>query len=321
MTLTQLGYALAVDRYRNFGQAAKACFVTQPTLSMQLQKLEAELGVVLFDRSRKPVVPTPEGEVLLPQFRAVLRQRDRVTELVDELQGVVAGSYRLAVIPSMATTVLPRVLGDFVASHPRVELHVEELVTAEIVQRLVDETLDGAIVATPLLDPRLTEYPLAREELVVYHADDASLALDSDGAVRLDATPLDHLLVMRQGHCLRNQTLDLCAMGQTAMRSQPLVMEATSLATLCRIVHLGPYFTVLPGLVAADLAAAGETDRIKPIAGEVPYRQIGLVVRRTERRRAVREALATAAARALPALATPGRTPRPRPVPPGRSGR
>lgn len=315
-TLSQLGYALAVDQHRNFRRAAEASFVSQPTLSMQLKKLEDELEVVLFDRSRKPVVPTRDGVALLEQFRSVLREYERIDELVQEQRGVVAGPYRLGIIPTMAPTILPRIVPDFVATHGRVELHIEELTTAQIIERLNEETLDGGILATPLEAPTLTEFPLYREPFVVFHSPTTKLRTDGQGRVRLDALPLERLMVMREGHCLRTQTLDLCALGAEASESQGFVLEAGSIATLCAMVQKGPYFTILPSLAADELASRGLGDLIKSIAGKAPFREVALVTRRLESRRAIREALIDLAREVLEPLEDKRRHHRQQPVPP-----
>jgi len=315
-TLSQLAYALAVDRHRGFRRAAKASFVSQPTLSMQLAKLEDELGVVLFDRSRKPVVPTREGAVLLEQFRAVMREYERIDEVMQELRGVIAGPYRLGIIPTMAPTVLPLVVPPFVAAHGKVELSIEELTTAQIIERLKDETLDGGILAAPLHVPTLQEYPLYREQFVVFHSETIELLTDSRGRVRLDALPLERLMVMREGHCLRTQTLDLCALGAEASETQGFVLEAGSLATLCAMVQNGPYFTILPALAAHELAARGLGEQIKSIAGKAPFREVALVTRRLENRRAIREALIDVARTILEPLEDKRRRLRAEPVEP-----
>jgi len=315
-TLSQLGYALAVDRHRNFRRAAKVSCVSQPTLSMQLAKLEDELGIVLFDRTRKPVVPTREGAVLLEQFRTVMREYERIDEVVQELHGVIAGPYRLGIIPTMAPTILPLVVPPFVAAHPTVELQIEELTTAQIVERLKEEILDGGILATPLHVPALTEYAICREQFVVFHSPTIKLRTDGQGRVRLDALPLERLMVMRKGHCLRTQTLDLCALGAEASETQGFVLEAGSLATLCAMVQNGPYFTILPALAAAELESRGLGEQIKSIAGKAPFREVALVTRRIENRRAIREALIDVSRAALEPLEDKRRRLRPEPVEP-----
>ncbi len=315
-TLRQLEYALALEEHRNFVRAAQACEVGQPTLSTQLQKLEDELGIVLFDRSRKPVEPTEDGHKLLDQFRRVMRENERIEEVVYELRGVVAGPYRLGIIPTMAPTILPDLVAAMSKRHPDVELRLEELTTQEIIVRLQQETLDGGILATPLAHPKICEFPICREDFVVYHAPELQLPTDKNGRVRLTRLPLEKLVVMRDGHCLRTQTLDLCQLDQKAEHTQFFTFEAGSLGTLCRMVEQGPFFTVLPKLAAADLEARGRGQYIKPIAGSVPYREIAIVAHRVSTRRAIREAVGDICGQILRRAENRERRHRAAPVPP-----
>ena len=316
ITLTQIGYALAVDEHRHFQRAAAASFVSQPTLSMQLQKLEDELGVVLFDRSRKPVEPTHDGGRLIGQFKRLMQEYDRIGELASEARGVVAGRYRLGVIPTMAPYVLPRVIPSFSRAHPAVSLEIEELTTDQIVERLVDGRIDGGVLATPLHDQRLREYALFREDFCVFHSPELTISGDAKGRVRVGKLPMEKLLVMREGHCLRAQTLDLCSLSEVAIRTQGFMLAAGSLTTLCKMVLEGPYFTVLPALAAADLTAQGHGGLVKELAGRVPYREVSLVVHRTQTRRAVRDALLEEARGRLAPLESGRRLRQPAPVEP-----
>lgn len=316
-TLTQLEYAVAVDRERNFSRAARSCHVTQPTLSMGLKKLEEEMEVVLFDRSRKPVSPTADGERLLEQFRVVLRETARIDSIVQELRGEVSGTYRLGIIPTMAPTILPRLVAAFSVAWPKVELRIEELTTEEIMRRLLDETLDGGILATPLHHARIVEFPLFREDFAVYHSPALDVPVDAQGRVSLDRLDMDRLLVMREGHCLRAQTLDLCSLGDAASADRPFALEAGSMATLCAMVRQGAYFTILPALSAEELRQQGLSDGVKDIAGDVPFREVALVAHRLETRRAVREALVEVARGVLEPLEAVGRVRRSAPVGPG----
>jgi LysR family hydrogen peroxide-inducible transcriptional activator len=283
---------------------------------MQLKKLEEELGIVLFDRSRKPVAPTADGERLLAQFRAVLREAARIDSIVQELRGEVGGTYRLGIIPTMAPTVLPRLVPAFTGQWPKVELRVEELTTEEIIRRLLDETLDGGILATPLHHPRVVEFPLFREDFALYHSPALDVPVDAHGRVDLGQLDMDRLLVMREGHCLRAQTLDLCTLGDTAAAERPFALEAGSMATLCAMVRQGRYFTILPALSGEELRAQGHGAQVREIAGDAPYREVALVSHRMETRRAVREALVEVARAVLEPLESVGRVRRSRPVSP-----
>ena len=292
-TLTQLEYALAVATERHFGRAAASCHVSQPALSAQIAKLEEEIGVVLFDRSRKPVAVTEAGVSLLRQFAVVRREVERIDEIVHEQQEVVAGTYRLGVIPTLAPHTLPAFVPPFVAAHPEVKLSIEEATTDEIIERLVAEDLDGGLLATPLGDSRIVEFPIANEELLVFHADAVQLPRDRYGRVPVDDLPTTKLLVMQEGHCLRTQALDLCALEKNAQTSFSLV--ASSLSTLVNMVDSGPYFTIIPALAADEIRARGGGEQLAEIAGPAPYREVALVAHRTQTRRAIREALLHAA--------------------------
>lgn len=289
-SLTQLRYAVAVAHHHSFQRAAAACFVTQPTLSMQLKKLESGLGVVLFDRSRKPVAPTEDGARLLAQFRRVLSEVDRIGELCQELKGGLSGTFRLGILPTIAPTLLPRIVSRFRATYPAVQLRIEELTTDEITHRLLEETLHAGILATPLSDLRINEAPVGRESFVVFHAPTLSIPTTPQGEARVCDLPMDRLLLMREGHCLRAQILDLCTLPRTDTPQQ-VVLEAGSLATLTRVVMGGPYFTILPAMAAQELREQGLGGQLKPLQAPVPYREVSVVSHRTEIRRAIREAL------------------------------
>ncbi|MEM6956187.1 MAG: LysR substrate-binding domain-containing protein [Myxococcota bacterium] len=298
-SLTQFRYAVAVAERRHFGRAAKDCFVSQPTLSTQLSKLEEELGVVLFDRSRKPVSVTDAGSVLIDQFRAVLQEVDRIEEITHELQGVIAGRYRLGVIPTIAPHALPRILPRFSRAYPEVELIVSERTTDEIIAGLMDESLDGGLLASPLDEAGIVEFPIGREDFVAFHAPNVVLPMDGEGRVVLGDVPTEQLLLMQEGHCLRTQVVDLCSLPVV----QNFTIAAGSLGTLVNMVRAGDYFTVLPAMAASELSELGFGDCIKPIAGAVPFRELAIAVRRRQARRAIREALVQVATEALaPAL-------------------
>ena len=310
-TITQIRYAVAIDRHRSFRAAAKWCHVTQPTLSAGLKKLEEHLELLLFDRSRSPVEPTPEGVVLLEQFQVVLREHDRIHDTVSSLRGMVRGPYHVGIIPTMAPTILPRFLPTFGDACPKVTLHIEELATDQIIARLTDGTLDAGILAGPLEDRRVIEFELGSEEFCVFHSPSAVLPLDDDGRVEMSRLATDQLLLLREEHCLRAQTLSICRHGRSLPSSQRFAIEAGSLATLCAMVLQGPFFTVLPALAAADLRDAGQGHLLKDIAGPVPFRDVTLAVHRSETKRAIRDALIACAKNALPSLRSAKRAAQP----------
>ena len=157
MTIIQFEYIIAVDNYRHFGKAADSCFVTQPTLSMQIQKLEDQLGILIFDRSKQPVVPTDIGKRIIAQARTVVSDAKRIGELVSEEKGEVAGELTIGIIPTLSPYLLPLFIHNFIEKYPKVTVTVRELITEEVVHRLKNETLDIGIIVTPYEDPGLIE--------------------------------------------------------------------------------------------------------------------------------------------------------------------
>ncbi len=295
VTLTQLRYAVAVEQTRSFRAAAERCHVSQSGLSMQVQKLEDLLGVVLFDRGRKPVLVTPEGERALERMRGILRETERLGQLVAE-EGEPSGRYRLGVIPTLAPTVLPLFLGAFLDRLPRVELVIEEVKTDDIIARLGADTLDAGLASTPLHTPGIHEHVLGAEQMVAYLPErDPLLARKSVSQAQLSER---ELWVMPEGHCFRSQVLSYCASG-AARPPRGVHFESGSFETLIALVDHGLGATVLPELVARGLATVKRRDRVRPLAKPTPLREIGLVTARTQLRGRVTEALAATIRAAL----------------------
>ncbi len=288
VTLTQLRYAVAVEDAGNFRLAAAACHVSQSGLSMQLAKLEELLEVVLFDRSKKPVLVTEEGKVALRQMRTVLREVERLAQVVAE-ESEPSGRYRLGVIPSMASTLLPLFLGGFSRKYPRVELSIEELKTEEIVARLQADTLDAGLLSTPLGADGIYETPLGREAMFAYLPPDDPLA--SKRAIPQKDLERRDVLIMSEGHCFRSQVLAYCRTRHPG-KGHALEFESGSLDTLVRLTDEGVGMTVIPELVANRLPVARKRAQLRPLTSPSPVREIGLVTARKDLRRKVTEVLA-----------------------------
>jgi len=295
VTLTQLRYAIAIAEVKNFRLAAERCHVSQPGLSMQVQKLEELLGVTLFDRGKKPRLAPDEGEPVLAQMRAILRETERLGQMAADDQSV-TGPYRLGVIPTLSPTVLPLFLGKFLKKYPGVELSVEELQTQEIIERLSEDALDGGLAATPLRAAGIEETVLGHETFYAYLPPGDALAERS----KLRQSDLSErpLWVMPEGHCFRTQVLSYCATqkrrGKKQSDEQPtpgVRFESASFETLIRLVDSGLGLTVLPELVALALPSARKKAQLRPLEAPVPVRQIGLVTARSQLRRRVAEAL------------------------------
>lgn len=301
VTLTQMRYAVAVHDAGSFRLAASRCAVTQSGLSMQIQKLEDLLGTVLFDRSRKPVLVTDEGTRALAQMRAVLRETERLGQVVAEEDGP-AGRYRLGVIPTLSATVLPLFLNRFVDRHPRVELVIEELKTDDILERLQSDTLDAGLAATPLHVPGLQEIAVGLERMLAYLPPGDPL-LRKKSITQHDLAGRE-LWVMPEGHCFRSQVLAWCG-SEDATGPRRVRFESGSFETLIRLVDGGLGATVLPALVAGGLPTKRQRAQVRPLVAPVPVREIGLVTARADLRRRVTDALASGIRRGLDAALEP----------------
>jgi LysR family transcriptional regulator, hydrogen peroxide-inducible genes activator len=301
VTLAQMRYAVAVEDAQSFRLAAGNCHVSQAGLSMQLRKLEELLGVTLFDRSKKPLLVTPEGAPALVQMRAVLRETERLGQVVAEGDEP-AGPFRFGVIPTLSPTVLPLFLGRFTLAHPRVELTVEELHTEEVIARLRADSLDAGLMATPLHVSGLREEALGREPMLAYLPPGDPLLRRK--TVSQEALRERALWIMPEGHCFRTQVLSYCENARRPHRV-PIHFESGSFETLVRLVDEGLGATVLPELVVQGLPAGRRRAQVRPLVAPAPVREIGLVTAREQLRRRVSGALAAAIREAL-ARALPG---------------
>jgi LysR family hydrogen peroxide-inducible transcriptional activator len=298
MTLTQLEYVLAVNRYRHFGKAAKACFVTQPTLSMQVQKLEDELGVILFDRSKSPILPTTEGESVIEQAKVVVREQKRLVDLVQRARDELAGDFHLAVIPTLSTYILPLFLTSFVEKHPNVNLVIEECKTDQIVDLLAGEEIDAGLLVTPLHEEGLIERVLYYEPFYLFVAPDHPLALKKK--VREGDLDLDEIWLLNKGNCFRDQVLNICSEQREETEvSAKIRFESGNLETLKNMVLTSSGYTILPHLAVAQLTAQRKK-LVREFYEPVPTREVSLVYGRRVLRERVIDALEEEILRALP---------------------
>jgi LysR family transcriptional regulator, hydrogen peroxide-inducible genes activator len=289
VTLVQLAYLAAVDQFRHFGQAADHCRVTQPTLSMQLQKLERELGVELIDRTRHPVEPTDVGRLVVAQARQVLREASRLREITEQVGTEVVGELRVGVLPTLAPYVLPRVLMELTRKYPRLQLRVDELQTDQIVQALDEERLDVAILATPVARSGWTQRVLFREVFAGYLSDGHRLSGAS--TLRTEDLRLNDLWLLREGHCFRDQVVRLCESSPRAEGDfSPLRFETGNLETLKRMVEQSGGMTLLPALAVLEMTAEERT-RVRRFEPPEPSRVVQLVHARSYLKRGSIEAL------------------------------
>ncbi len=276
MTIIQLEYLLAVANRGSFSRAAEECFVTQPSLSMQIKNLEEELGVILLDRSKKPVIPTEVGTLVLNQVREALTAFHKVAEIVNDLKGEVSGVLRLGVIPTIAPYLLYRFVPEFIRKYPKVELQIKEMMTADIIVALNRDMIDAAILAGGTSPDEIAEEELFDDRFYAYVSPLHPLYERSN--IRIEDIDVKHLLLLSEGNCLRDQVLELCQARR--LISTQCVYESGSLDTLMRIVDNTANMTVIPEL-ALDSIPKEKRSQVKTLARGATSRKITIAVRRT----------------------------------------
>lgn len=277
MTLVQLSYVVAVDNFRHFADAAEFCHVTQPTLSMQLHKLEQELGIKLFDRSKQPVMPTESGKEVIAQARKILAEADVLHNLVSEKQGMHSGELKVGIIPTLAPYLLPLFVQSFTQKYPKVKLSVQELTTEVIVSRLREGRLDVAILVTPLNEKGITEHVLFYEKLIAYVSKKNSL-FKKHYLLSKDIDPRK-LWLLEEGHCFRSQIMNLCELQKMGREGNYFEYEAGSIETLRRMVELNDGITILPELATVDLRPA-QLQLLREFKKPAPMREVSIAVHR-----------------------------------------
>ena len=278
MTITQLKYVLAVAEHKNFTLAAEKCFVTQPTLSMQIQKIEDELSILIFDRTKKPVQLTEIGHKIVNQAKNIVNEADRIQDIVEQQKGFIGGEFRLGIIPTIMPTLLPMFLSNFIKKHPKVKLIIEELNTEEIIIKLNNGHLDAAIAATPLLEDKIKEIVLYFEPFMAYipegheHFDKKELEVS-------DLNP-DEILLLQDGHCFRDGILNLCK-NDPKNEFTHFQIESGSFETLVKLADEGLGTTLLPFLHTLDLK---ESDKLKlrHFKEPKPAREVSLIYPKSE---------------------------------------
>ena len=277
MTITQLEYIIAVDTYRHFSTAAEHCFVTQPTLSMQIQKLEDDMGVKIFDRSKQPVIPTEIGEEIIKQARVVVHEAKMIQQMVKDRQGLLQGELRIGIIPTLAPYLLPVFLQQFLSKYPDIKIRVKEMTTDHLVEKLKSGRIDAALMVTPIQDTSVIEYPLFYEELVAYVS--KSNAAYKKTYVLPDDIDLKELWLLEEGHCFRDQTMNLCELQKQNKALSHFEYEAGSIETLRKMVELHHGITILPEMATFDFNAK-QLNMIRHFKAPAPVREVSLVTHR-----------------------------------------
>ncbi|MGE4587245.1 MAG: LysR substrate-binding domain-containing protein [Mangrovibacterium sp.] len=274
ITLTQLEYIVAVDTCRHFGKAAEHCFITQPTLSMQIKKLEQDLEVVIFDRSKQPLIPTDVGARIIEQSRVILQESGKINSIVKDHKNQISGALKIGIIPTLAPYLLPLFIGNYKRKYPNILITVEEFTTERIVDRLNRDLLDVGILVTPLKEERIKEKPVFYEEMLLYLNAGHPLCGKASIAVRDIAVP--GIWLLSDGHCFRNQVVNLCSFSKSQADGLPFHFEAGSLETLMNIVDKEGGLTLIPELATFGMPD-GRKKQVRSFSDMTPLREVSLV--------------------------------------------
>lgn len=274
MTLTQLSYIVAVDKYRHFATAAEKSFVTQPTLSMQIHKMEDELGITIFDRSKTPVIPTEIGEKIIRQAQIILKEAKQIYDIANFTESELKGTFKVGIIPTIAPYLVPLFLRNFLKSHPQIELVIEEMLTAEVLEKLGNDQLDAAIIATPTDQSFIYTEDLFVEPFVGYLSHNHPL-LDKK---KLTVEDLDrsNIWLLSEGHCFRDQAVKLCKEVSKKKRSA-IEFKSGNLETLKKLVEQNFGMTLLPWTAIQEHDTKCSNAIIKEFEDPVPSRKVRLV--------------------------------------------
>ena len=295
MTIIQLEYIIAVDTYRHFGRAAESCHITQPTLSMQIQKLEDQLGVLIFDRSKTPVEPTEAGARIIEQANVVIHEMRKIQEMVSTERGEISGELTIGIIPTISPYLLPLFINRFLDTYPDVTLHIEEMITSDVLRHLKSERIDIGLIVTPLEDADYSVKPLYYEDFVGYVSDKNEYYRQNE----LDAKNLhtEELLLLNEGHCFRDQVLKIC--GDYKNHNRRFTYESGSLEALKKLVDKHGGMTLLPALATLDMDPVS-SEKLRYFKEPVPVREVSLVTHKNFVKTGLARAMYTEILESLP---------------------
>lgn len=275
ISLAQLEYVIALDKYRNFVAAAEQVHVTQPTLSMQLKKLEETLGILVFDRSKQPLMPTVAGRKVIDQTRTILYEVNRLAQVVNEAKNLIEGELTIGIIPTLSPYLLHLFIGDFTRTYPDVRLVVKEMKTDEMLKNIKADIIDAGIMVTPSKDAAVEEKPLFYEEFYAY-IDDVLAHQYKSNHIDIKDLLENKLWILEEGNCFRNQTFNLCGLNQLNYRSQNFSFESGNLQTLLHMVDYEGGATLIPELATTDFSEE-RREKLKFVGNNHPVREVSLV--------------------------------------------
>jgi LysR family hydrogen peroxide-inducible transcriptional activator len=286
MTITQLKYCIAVAEHRNFTTAAQHVYVTQPTLSMQIQKLEQELDLKIFDRAQKPIGLTAVGEKIIEQARLIVAESDRIQDVIQQEKGVIGGSFKLGIIPTVMSTLLPLFLQTVLKAYPKLVLKIEEMPTQQIIENLEKGTLDAGIAATPLDYEHIFEKPLYYEPFMVYAPTHSKLSKEK--SIIAEMLKHEQVLLLQDGHCFRNSALNICKIKHEV--PLPFEIKSGSFETLVQLADEGLGITLLPYLQTRKLSDKQQLN-LKSFETPEPAREVSMIYHQRKLKLHIIEAL------------------------------
>lgn len=281
MTITQLKYIVAVSNYKSFVKASEKLFITQPTLSMQIKKLEEELNVLLFDRTKMPVIPTEIGQIIIKQAEIVISETKRIHDIINDKSNEISGKFKLAIIPTIAPYLLPRFVKTFLEKNKELELTIDELQTELIINGIKKDEIDAGIVATPLNSKEIIEMPIYYEPFYAYISRKHNLFEKKKISNRdLD---INDIWLLKEGHCFRDQVINICSKNEKKNNSKKRILnfEGATLETLIKMVENNFGMTLIPGLMAGEMISSEKSKLIREFKNPIPKREISIVFRRS----------------------------------------
>lgn len=292
MTIQQLQYVLALNQQRHFVKASEQANVTQPTLTMQLKKLEEELGYEIFNRTTKPLTPTPMGLKVIEHAKSIMNEIDTLKLVVQQEETAVIGTIRIGIIPTLAPYLLPLFLEKFKTQYPNVELVISEMQSDNLIESLINQNIDIGLIVTPLEQKNLIETPLFYEPFWFYGSKKHKLLKQTE----IEAKDIEEesFWILDQGHCFRNQVLNICG---NASGIKGIDYKSGSIETLKRLVDNGNNFTLVPQLA---ILSEEEMTKSRPFKNPMPVREVSMVYSKTFSKKGVLNALQDEITKALP---------------------
>jgi len=278
MNLQQIEYLLALNKYRSFSLAAEKMYITQPALTIQIKNLENELGVEIFDRNKKPIIPTEIGKELIEQARELFHQTEKLKDIVREFKADLSGELKIGIIPTVAPYIVPRFVNSFRHKYPNVHLIFSEIISDDILLQLKEGTLDAGILVTPFPMKDTIVFPMYYEKFYTYVSRDHPFI--KKRKIKTTELDLHDLWLLEEGNCFRNQIINICTKGLDHLGSEKFQYESLSIDSLMKIVDSSRGITVIPEF-AKEFIGPDKKDMVKSFSDYQPIREVSLVIGRT----------------------------------------